>query len=173
MVPDSKTWKIGMLRILLKRAGPWLENRQHLYPWHFKGKYNNEWSFPGGPDSKESACSVEDLSSILFNTLQCILLGESHGHRRLVGYSPWGCKESGTTERLSLFTHENIRLLEAGVTSYFSMLPSQHSTQPKQEMKRSLVTTVDRGVAFLGHLWSCMKFINVDSSGKPFQLCLG
>ena len=26
------------------------------------------------------------------------LLGESHGQRSLVGYSPWGCKESDPTE---------------------------------------------------------------------------
>ena len=26
--------------------------------------------------------------------------GECHGQRSLGGYSPWGCKESGTTERL-------------------------------------------------------------------------
>ena len=29
-----------------------------------------------------------------------LLPGESHGRRSLVGYSPWGCKESDTTERL-------------------------------------------------------------------------
>ena len=28
------------------------------------------------------------------------LPGESHGQRSLVGYSPWGCKESDTTELL-------------------------------------------------------------------------
>ena len=28
------------------------------------------------------------------------LSGESFGQRSLVGYSPWGCKESNTTERL-------------------------------------------------------------------------
>ena len=28
--------------------------------------------------------------------------GKSHGQRSLVGCSPWGCKESGTTERLTL-----------------------------------------------------------------------
>ena len=27
--------------------------------------------------------------------------GEFHGHGSLVGYSPWGCKESNTTERLT------------------------------------------------------------------------
>ena len=30
------------------------------------------------------------------------LPGESHGQRSLVGYSPWGRKESDTTERLTL-----------------------------------------------------------------------
>ena len=29
-----------------------------------------------------------------------LLPGESHGRRSLVGYSPWGCKESDTTEQL-------------------------------------------------------------------------
>ena len=30
------------------------------------------------------------------------LHGESQGQRRLAGYSPWGYKESDTTERLSV-----------------------------------------------------------------------
>ena len=30
------------------------------------------------------------------------LPGKSHGQRSVVGSSPWGCKESGTTERLTL-----------------------------------------------------------------------
>ena len=30
-----------------------------------------------------------------------LLLGEFHGQRSMVGYSPWGCKESDTTERLT------------------------------------------------------------------------
>ena len=33
-------------------------------------------------------------------THSSILAGESHGRRSLVGYSPQGCKESDTTERL-------------------------------------------------------------------------
>ena len=33
-----------------------------------------------------------------------LLPGESHGQRSLVGYSPWGCKESDTTERLCSLT---------------------------------------------------------------------
>ena len=34
------------------------------------------------------------------NPLQYYCLEKSHGQRSLVGYSPWGCKESDTTERL-------------------------------------------------------------------------
>ena len=57
---------------------------------------------PGGSDSKESACNVEDLGSIPGSgrppgegngyPLHCILLGESHGQRSLAGYSLWGCR---------------------------------------------------------------------------------
>ena len=32
------------------------------------------------------------------------LPGKSHGQRGLVGYSPWGCKESDMTEQLSVHT---------------------------------------------------------------------
>ena len=32
-----------------------------------------------------------------------LLPGKFHGPRSLVGYSPWGCKESETTERLNFF----------------------------------------------------------------------
>ena len=35
-------------------------------------------------------------------TTPIFLPGESHGQRSLAGYSPWDCKESGVTERLTL-----------------------------------------------------------------------
>ena len=34
-----------------------------------------------------------------------LLPGKYHGQKSLAGYSPWGCKESDTTERLSAHTH--------------------------------------------------------------------
>ena len=54
---------------------------------------------------KESACNIGDTGeagSIPWRkkgqpTL-VFLPGESHGQRSLLGYSPWGCKESDTTE---------------------------------------------------------------------------
>ena len=36
------------------------------------------------------------------------LPGKLHEQRSLVGYSPWGHKESGTTEQLSMTTHMQI-----------------------------------------------------------------
>ena len=35
------------------------------------------------------------------NPLQCSCLENPHGQRSLVGYSPWGRKESDTSERVS------------------------------------------------------------------------
>ena len=70
-----------------------------------------ELGFPGGSDSKESACNVGDLGSIPGlgislggghgNPLQYSCLENSHGQRSLAGYSPWGHKESDATEQLS------------------------------------------------------------------------
>ena len=39
------------------------------------------------------------------NPLQYSCLENPHGQRNLAGYSPWGCKESDTTEQLSMHTH--------------------------------------------------------------------
>ena len=38
-----------------------------------------------------------------------LLIGKSHGLKNLVGCSPWGHKESNTTEQLSLFTYMHWR----------------------------------------------------------------
>ena len=64
--------------------------------------------FPGGSDGKESACNAGDLGSIPGlgrspgggngKPLQYSCLENPHGQRNLVGYSPWGHKESDTTE---------------------------------------------------------------------------
>ena len=67
--------------------------------------------FAGSSDSKESNCNVEELGLIPGlrrspggghgNLLQYSCLENPHGQRSLAGYSPWGHKESDTTERLS------------------------------------------------------------------------
>ena len=72
---------------------------------------------PGGSDGKESSCKAGDPSSIPRlgrspggvhgNPLQYSCLEDPHGQRSLVGYSPWGCKESDVTEWLSTAQHLN------------------------------------------------------------------
>ena len=69
---------------------------------------DNLEGFPGGSDSKESACNAGDLGSVpglgrspggrYGNPLQYSCLESPPGQRSLVGYSPWGHKESDTAE---------------------------------------------------------------------------
>ena len=64
--------------------------------------------FPGGSEGKESVCDVGDSGWIPmlgrfpwrreWQPTPVFLPGEFHGQRILVGYSPWGHKELGTTE---------------------------------------------------------------------------
>ena len=71
-----------------------------------------ELGFPDDSDGKESDCSVGDLGLILGSGRYpgegngyppwLFLPGEFHGQRRLAGYSPWGHKESDTTELVTL-----------------------------------------------------------------------
>jgi len=78
----------------------------------------------GGASGKESACQCrrcrrpwvqflgwEDTLEKIMAThslgCQVFLPGKSHGERILVGYSPWGCKESDTTEFTHSFTLRN------------------------------------------------------------------
>ena len=66
---------------------------------------NRRKSFPSGSEGKASACNAGDLGSIpwrrKWQPTLAILPGKSHGRRSLTeGYSPWGHKESDTSERL-------------------------------------------------------------------------
>ena len=80
-------------------------------------KKKNPEDFAGGVSSKEPACQCRRLG---FDPLQgrfpwrrawqptpVFLPGESYGQRSLVGYSPWGLKESNTIKWLSTQKHKN------------------------------------------------------------------
>ena len=74
-------------------------------------KENQALGVPGGSEGKASACNVGDPGSIPGwgrspggghgNPLQYSCLENPHGQRSLAGCSPWGHKESNTTERPS------------------------------------------------------------------------
>ena len=80
------------------------------------------YNFPGGSDSKASTYNPGDPGSIPGlgrssgegngSPLQYSWPGKFHGLRSLVGYSPWGRKESDTTEQLHFhFTTQNLNIL--------------------------------------------------------------
>ena len=70
------------------------------------------WPFINGSHGKASACNAGDLGSIPGlgrspggghgNPLLYSCLENPHGQRSLIGYSPWGCIESDTTEWQSI-----------------------------------------------------------------------
>ena len=73
-------------------------------------QYCNYRGFPGGSDGKESACNAGDPGSIYWGKIPwrrewqptlVFLPGEFRGQRSLVSFSPWGGKESDTTEWLT------------------------------------------------------------------------
>ena len=76
----------------------------------------NFMGFPGGASGKESTCQRRRCKRLLLDSwvakipwsrkwqpLPVFLPGNLHGQRRLVGYSPWGCKELDITEQQSLY----------------------------------------------------------------------
>ena len=77
--------------------------------------------FPCSSVGKDFACSAGDPGSIPGlgrspgegngQPTPVSLPGKSHGQKSLVGCSPWGCKESGTTERLTLTYSIYIKIL--------------------------------------------------------------
>ena len=72
------------------------------------------WGFSGGSAGKEPACQCRRHRrhgfdpwvgkipwSRKWQPAPVFLPGKSHGQRSQAGYSPWGCRESDTTEQLN------------------------------------------------------------------------
>ena len=82
--------------------GGWTAPKSHRVRHNW---VTNTLGFPGGASGKED---IRNVGSILGsgkspgeghgNPLQDSMTGEFHEQRSLVGYTAWGCKESGTTE---------------------------------------------------------------------------
>ena len=102
--------------------------------------------FPCSSGGKESACNAGDLVQSLgweypwrrkWQPTLVSLLGKSYGQRSLVSCSPWGRKQSGTTERLTL-------------TYLLTALPT---SQPKLCLTIKLKEVNSKGK--IGCLWRC------------------
>ena len=112
----SQTWRSALfLAIVLRRI--------HLF-----------WGFPGGSDGKASeTCNAGGFNPWVgkipwrrkLQPTPVILPGKFHGLRSLVGYSPWGHKESETTEQLHSHSQYTYLLLQSVWISY-AVLSSQN-----------------------------------------------
>ena len=79
--------------------------------------YCNLQGLPWWLSGKESACQcmrhgfdpwVRKIPWRSMATTPVLLPGKSHGQSSLVGYSPWGCKESYVTEHAHTHTHTHV-----------------------------------------------------------------
>ena len=115
---------------------------------------------PGGPQSMGSLRVGHDsaTSPSLFTFMHrrrkwqptpAPLPGKSHGRRRVVGYSPWGRKESDTTERLHF--HFSKLLIQFPVDGW-SCVPSLLFTwaQTLVEVMKTMVTSFKRSHTYGG-----------------------
>ena len=106
-----QSWKgkssLGVLSIILKSRG----SEARASALASLEEVVTALGFPGGADGKGFTCDAGDLGSVPGSgrspgegkgLLTPVLLpGGFHGQRSLVADSPWGCKESDTTERLT------------------------------------------------------------------------
>ena len=87
--------------------------------------------FPGGSDSKESACNVRVLISVPgFGKIPwrrewlptpVFLPGEFHERRSLAGYSPWGCKELDMTDGIDHYLYARF-IAPLTILDYFVLI---------------------------------------------------
>ena len=66
--------------------------------------------------------------------------GKSHGQRILVGYSPWGCKESDTTELLHFTSEEEKakvyeKILEEIIVENFPNMEKEIANQVQEAQR--------------------------------------
>ena len=106
------------------------------------------------------------------NPLQYSGLENLHGQRSLVGYNPWGCKESDMTERLSIYT------VKPGSFSRSMVLPTTPSapgSSPRQEVgldtQQPHLCCASHGLLhWLHHIFLCGPVPNSGYLGGCFTL---
>ena len=139
--------------------------------------------FPGGSDGKESACIVGNLDSIPGlgrspggghgNALQYYCLENPQGQRNLVGYSPWGRKESDITEWLSthstsvnhsshLFTPHSSHSFGRHVMLLWSFCAVPTSWNDPEFCSRLASFVCSGKIRHVSSLWKCTFFKRKD-----------
>ena len=63
-------------------------------------------SLPAMQETQVQSLGWEDPLEEEMATHSVFLPGKFHGQKSLMGYSPWGCKELDTTERLNTYSYK-------------------------------------------------------------------
>ena len=108
------------------------------------------WGFPHGSVGKESTGNAGDAGRRGFNSqvrkipwrrawqpTPVFSPGESHGQSSLLGYSPWGHKESNATERLTRGGGKKMWLHNLADTFFFMKSRARASLFPSSHLKNS------------------------------------
>ena len=118
---------------------------------HSISRNNSMRGFPRGSDSEESACSAEDLGSILgwedpqrreWLPTPVLLPGESHGEWSLEGYSPWGRKEWGSIKHKY---NPVTSLPKCSAICFLTSPPTRTLTPSSPSFRPSVSSSADRG----------------------------
>ena len=109
---STRTISVYSSVYLFISISPFLQNKRFATLIGFKPRWHS---------GKESVCQCRSHRRLEFKpwvgkipwrrkwqSTPVFLPGESHGQRSLVGYSPWGCKESDTIEH----THTHLDLIQ-------------------------------------------------------------
>ena len=108
--PTCKKVEVGQRHVRLRRKQYKFESGVFSVAHHFGfSVICGEWHGLKGPIGSRVELMANELlkATVVDNWRRkwqptlVFLPGESHGQRSLVGYSPWGCKESETTEQLT------------------------------------------------------------------------
>ena len=74
--------------------------------------------FPAMRETRVRFLDWEDPWRRKWQSTPALFPGKSHGRRSLIGYSPWGRKESDTTERLHFHFQTMVEVMKIMVTSF-------------------------------------------------------
>ena len=116
---ESEKWKWSRSVVSDASRSHGMQPTRLLRPWDFSGKstgvgcpIKKKRAFlvaqrvkrlPATRETRVQSLGWEDPLEKEWQPTPVFLSGKSHGQRSLVGYSPWGLKESDTTERLHSF----------------------------------------------------------------------
>ena len=92
----------GGLKVVVRLLRVFLQQKLHAFYDAFSEASSQtllcSLGFAGGSGGKESVCKAGDLG-LIPGSGRSPGLGEFHGQRSLMGYSPWGHKESDTVTK--------------------------------------------------------------------------